>query len=579
MKLVEPIYAACFALSLANAAHAQNAAEAPAQPAEATPKADQANEPAAAPSAAPTEGTPPAPNTAPVAPPVVLYPSNVAPSPTPVAPPPPAFDPNLGKDGNPLAGYRSGYFYLRDTNDNYRLYLQGRAHIDFYSYAGPGVSDTTLKPTMFLRRARPELSGEFFHRWWFMIAGDFGATAIDNPKGTNETSAAAPGTLPSATTARYNAAETAKVSAAPTDVFINFRAAQWLNLQMGQFDAPFTMENRTSEKWGTPFMERSMTVRDVAVPTQKQIGLMAWGEPAKEVYYSIGLFDGEGQNRPNVDSRFDVFARAYVLPLASSRTDALKNLQLGASVRYGSRDHNYVDYDVPSLTTQGQYAFWNPTYASSQGTTHIIYSGPEQGIAFEARIPYGLFDVTSEAAIINKATREALEGFEATSSQRFGSMRGYSYYVELGFWPLGNRDINGMPGVQNMPHVDFSKPDPETPPRALQLLAKWEQVRLNYSSARRLGTPDPQNIDGDIKVDAFSLGANYWLTKHLRFTVNYILNLFPDSGPVKASPGGTAQTSANRAQAPGNTLAVGTDDSARDTHVLHEILARAAIAF
>ncbi|HEY2736680.1 MAG TPA: hypothetical protein VGI70_21920, partial [Polyangiales bacterium] len=180
-----------------------------------------------------------------------------------------------------------------------------------------------------------------------------------------------------------------------------------------------------------------------------------------------------------------------------------------------------------------------------------------------------------------KATREALEGFESTSSQRFGSLRGYSYYVELGFWPLGNRDINGLPGVQNMPHVDFSKPDPVTPPRALQLLVKWEQVRLNYSGARRLGTADPQNIDGDIKVDALSFGANYWLTKHLRFTVNYVLNMFPDSAPVKASAAGEpAQTSANRAQAPANTLPAGTDDDARSHgHALHEILARAAVAF
>jgi hypothetical protein len=67
----------------------------------------------------------------------------------------------------------------------------------------------------------------------------------------------------------------------------------------------------------------------------------------------------------------------------------------------------------------------------------------------------------------------------------------------------------------------------------------------------------------------------------MRFTVNYILNMFPDSAPVKASaPGEPAQTSANRAQAPANTLPAGTDDDARSHgHTLHEILARAAVAF
>lgn len=492
----------------------------------------------------------------------------------------PTPNPGLAKDGYPLAGYRGGLFYLRDSNDDYRLYLQGRAHVDFYGYAGPGVSDTTLKPTLFLRRARPEISGEFFHRVWFMIAGDFGATAIDNPRGTNETSAAAPGMAPDASTGRYASAQVARVSAAPTDVFLNFRATQWLNVQVGQFDAPFTMENRTSEKWGTPFMERSLTVRDVAVPTQKQIGLMLWGEAFKVLNYSIGLFDGEGQNRPNVDSKGDVFARVYVTPLAA-RKDALKNLQFGVSGRQGSRDHRYVNYDVPALTTQGQYAFWNPSYTGSAGLTHIIYSGSQRGVAVEARIPYGLVDLTTEAAYIDKGTREAVDGFQAAPSPRFGSLRGYSYYVEFGYWPLGNRDINGLPGVQNMPHVDFEKPEKKTRETALQLLAKWEQVRLTYDSARRSGSPDSKNADGDIRVDAFSLGANYWLTKHLRLTANYVLNVFPDSAPISASPaGGATQTSTQRAQAPGNTLGAGVNDEARShAHVLHELLARFAVAF
>ncbi len=574
MKISHPLTTALFALSYAAAAHAQVPADVPPPSAPPSTTGAEAATPDAN-AAVPVQVAPPA------TPPVVLYPPAATALPAPlVAPTAPLSEPGVGRDGNPLAGYHGGYFFLRDVDDNYRLYIQGRAHIDFYSYAGPGVSETTLKPTVFLRRARPELSGEFFHRWWFMIAGDFGATAIDNPKGTNETSAALPGTPPTATTAHYNAAETVKLSAAPTDVFLNFRAADWLNIQAGQFDAPFTMENRTSEKWGTPFMERSLTVRDVAVPTQKQLGVMAWGQAGDVFNYAIGLFDGDGQNRPNVDADGDVFARAYVMPL-SNRTDALKNLEIGASVRYGKRDKNWTNYDVPALTTQGQYTFWNPIYTSSQGQTHIIYAGSQRGAAFEARVPFWLLDFTTEATYIDKNTREALEGFQTSPSPRFGGLRGYSYYIEAGFWPLGNRDINGLPGVQPMPHVDFSKPDPVTPGRALQLLVKWEQVRLNYASARHVGTPDPQNIDGDIKVDAFSLGANYWLTKHLRVTINYVLNLFPDSEPVKASPaGGPAQTASQRAQAPANQLASGVNDDARSNdHVLHEILARAAVAF
>jgi hypothetical protein len=114
----------------------------------------------------------------------------------------------------------------------------------------------------------------------------------------------------------------------------------------------------------------------------------------------------------------------------------------------------------------------------------------------------------------------------------------------------------------------------------VQLLAKFEQVSLKYESASRGGVADAKNIDGDIKVNALSFGINYWATKHIRVTLDYIYNQFPDSGPTKASqPGGNVQTSTNRAQAPGNTIGAGIDDRERDNaHDLHEILARFAVA-
>ena len=82
-------------------------------------------------------------------------------------------------------------------------------------------------------------------------------------------------------------------------------------------------------------------------------------------------------------------------------------------------------------------------------------------------------------------------------------------------------------------------------------------------------------------MDALSLGANYWATKHLRLTVNYVYSMFPGSLPVRPSaPGGVQQTSDQRALAPGNTIDRGRDDAARDAaHSHHELLLRAAVAF
>jgi phosphate-selective porin len=458
-----------------------------------------------------------------------------------------ADDSTLAADGHPLAGYHNGLFYLRDHHDNFHLYIQGRMQIDFFSFFGPGVGETTLKPTLFLRRVRPEFTGEFLGRWRFMLAGDFGATAIDNPRATNETSAAAPGVAPTAGTARYAAAETTRFQAAATDVFVNYRAGSFFNVMVGQMDAPFTMENRTSDKY-IPFMERSLPVRAVGIPTNKEIGAMFWGElPSRVFYYSVGPYDGDGQNRPNVDSRFDVIGRMFVHPLATAdlREKTLEDLQLGVSGRYGSRDRKWVDYDYPVMTTQGAFPFWSPIYTGSKGPTHVIPAGDQIAVAGELRLPVSRFDLTSEVVYIRNGTREAPEGFQATESDRFGALSGISYYASLAFWIYGQRDVNGVPGYGNPPRLDWTKSDPVEPLQAVQLLAKWEQIALKYDSASRSGTPDAKNIDGNIKVDALTFGMNYWATKHVRLSLNYIWNRLPASASL---------------------------------HELHELLARVAIA-
>jgi phosphate-selective porin len=374
--------------------------------------------------------------------------------------------------------------------------------------------------------------------------------------------------------ARY-AAPSTSVLAAPADVWINYRAHDRVNVQVGQFDVPFTMENRTSDKY-LPFMERSLAVRNLGAPTNKDLGAMVWGETEKrEVYYSAGVFNGDGQNRPNADGRYDLFARVFGHPLLSSASP-VKDLRIGASVHYGSRARNGVNYDFGSYTTQGNYAFWNPNHAGSDQSgnsvfVRVIPSGAQVAVAGELRVPYQDFDLTSEIVWAKYGTRESVDGYQSTNTERVGHVSGLAYYAQLGWWPLGNRDVNGVPGYENLPHADLAK-QAAAPKRALQLLLKWEQLRVTYAGNDRGGSVDPKNADGDASISAISLGANYWMTRHLRLSANYVLNTFGDS----ASP----STPSQRAEAPGNTLAAGVNDAARaDAHALHELLLRAAVAF
>jgi len=278
-------------------------------------------------------------------------------------------------------------------------------------------------------------------------------------------------------------------------------------------------------------------------------------------------------------------ARAFVRPLADSNLP-VRDIQIGASVRRGSRDSHLVNYDYPAMTTAGGYTFWKPTYgaaasaANPQGQTHVIPSGSQTLVAAEFRLPTDWVDFTFEGLYGNEHTREAQDA-NLSQSLRLGTLTSWGYYAQIGVWPFGNAYVNGIPGDQGVTSLDFSKPD-KAPASALQLLLRWEQLSSNYESNAR-GGDDISAIEGKIKLNTLSFGATYWLGKTLRVSANYGINWFPESAPSSATPGidnARVWSPEQRAQAPGNTLSPGVDDSARNNaHVLHELLARVQVAF
>jgi phosphate-selective porin OprO and OprP len=521
---------------------------------------------------APSHGAPPAP-------PAAAAPASPDPASNAAAPAPRTYefgDPNVGLDGYPLAGYHGGKFYVRNRTDYFRLYVGSRLHIDSHNYFGPGVKHTDLKSTMLLRRARLELAGELMGHWQWEVQIEAGSTAFDNASGTEQNSAAPAGADPTAATATYAPVQTAKFRARPIQAYVNYWASDLFNLQVGQFNLPFTMDNYTGTNTIT-FMERSIPTRTWGVPATKDMGAMLWGHLDKRaLYWSWAVVQGEGENRPNADNRALTAMRVYTRPLVHGK-GPLELLQVGASFKYGMHDKNHVAYDYPSMSTQSGYRFWTPSYKDSVGTgrrVHIIPSGAELGIAGELRVPFDRFDLRSELVYLKNNTREGVDGFQSDYTERFGTMKGYAYYVQLSYWLFGQPFLTGSPGDRKPPRLKLKKPDPGVPPHGVEVALKWEQLRANYESASRSGEPDANNVDGDVKVDVASAGVNYWATRHMRVTVNYVLNMFPDSAPTSKA------TSAQRALAPGNRLASGIDDDARDSaHTLHEVTARVAVAF
>ena len=161
--------------------------------------------------------------------------------------------------------------------------------------------------------------------------------------------------------------------------------------RQGQYNQPFTMENVTSSRW-LDMQERALSVRTLATPYNKAEGLTMWGATEHNHFeYQFGVFGGDGQNRPNIDDRFDGTIRLVARPLAS-RSDALKRAHIGAGMRHGRRDSHYVRYDAPSLSTPGGYTFWSSTYGSGAGATSIIPSKRQSAASAELYVPFERWD-------------------------------------------------------------------------------------------------------------------------------------------------------------------------------------------
>ena len=513
-------------LLLASSAFAQNAPPAateapssPVMPSDATP-------PAAATQAAPVAVEAPAP-------PVV----SVAP-----AAPPPA----------PLAGYANGSFFLRDPNDWFVLFPKGRLQVDWYNFLNRGdvpagvvpnsSGDARPKDTLFVRRARVELQGTFIGHFDFHIAGEFTTTPAAGSFG------------------------------ALADAFVIVDYLSFLKLQAGQFDAPFSLENRTSDKY-IDFMERGTSVRFLAVPANKDQGAMIWGWLPKQVaYYSLGVFNGDGQNFRNQDNNAAVLGRGFIAPVAwlpaADKHKWLKDIEVGASFwwQHSTNLGGFVggaasatQNDLSALSTTGGFGFFSTNYnVATDGAGNAIRaqltpSGDTVKWAVEARIPIWKFGVQGELMHVSEDllsyydsvnVPNAMTGkwngnsFARSAPKSGGNLDGYGGYIEAFVWILGDVNFIESPGLEPMPHIKKFVPAKE-PKWGLRLLARYEQVSVNVSGLPGIvdpasGTTTADAAVGNTKLQTFGLGLDAWGTKHVRISANYFLNYIDgDTGLVK----------------------------------------------
>jgi len=175
---------------------------------------------------------------------------------------------------------------------------------------------TALKDRFRLRRARINLTGDFAENFDFKIEGEF-----ENSDGISSN----------------------RTDFSGTDIFINWHQFAEANVKVGQWKAPFGLEQLTPDP-SLIIIERSLPTG--AITPERQVGAQLWGKPFANIWpaqkdlltYYAGIFNGNGRNvSVNDNNNFMYVGRLELMPFKGKIFGQDSSLKLGGDV-LNSRD-------------------------------------------------------------------------------------------------------------------------------------------------------------------------------------------------------------------------------------------------
>src|SRR5213593_2752328 len=209
--------------------------------------------------------------------------------------------------------------YVQQRGPELKLVLGGFIQMNFedgdVSAFEGRFGQTALKDRFRLRRARINLTGDFAEQFDFKLEGDF-----ENSDGLNSN----------------------RTAFEATDIFINWHQFPWAQVKMGQWKAPFGLEQTTPD---TTLYTIERTLPTGAITPERQVGIQLWGKPFATIWpgqadlltYYAGIFNGNGRNITNNDNNNFMYVGRLESTLFKSKMWGESYLKLGADV-LNSRD-------------------------------------------------------------------------------------------------------------------------------------------------------------------------------------------------------------------------------------------------
>jgi phosphate-selective porin len=224
---------------------------------------------------------------------------------------------------------------------------------------------TALKDRFRLRRARINLTGDFAEQFDFKMEGDF-----ETSDGLNSN----------------------RTAFEATDIFLNWHRYPWAQIKMGQWKAPFGLDQLTPD---TTLFTIERTLPTGAITPERQIGIQLWGKPFASTWpeqadlltYYAGIFNGNGRNTTNNDNNNFMYVGRLESTLFEDVFGKGSFLKLGADV-LNSRD------DAGTNISQSLTLLVN----SDGSLSPFVLPGPDERTAWsvDGWLRMGPFDLIGE---------------------------------------------------------------------------------------------------------------------------------------------------------------------------------------
>jgi len=306
---------------------------------------------------------------------------------------------------------------------------------------------TALKDRFRLRRARINLTGEFAENFDFKVEGDF-----ENSDGISSS----------------------RTAFSATDIFVNWHQYPEAQIKIGQYKAPFGLEQITPDT-NLFTIERSLPTG--AITPERQVGVQIWGKPFTNIWpdqkdfltYYAGIFNGNGRNITiNDNNNFMAAGRVELMPFKGKLFGQDSSLKLGGDV-LNSRD------DKGTNISQSLNLLVNTDGSLSP----YVLPGADERTAWsaDAWLTVGPFD------LIGEYLAEDVDGRTVA-----GKAPGFANFEPSGWYVQGSYFII---------------------PKKLQSVIKWEAL-------------DPDQVHDD-NIHSITAGLNYYIHgDSIKLMVNYV---------------------------------------------------------